>query len=873
MRVLPDLPSILYANVRSVIPKMDEIRYLLDVKDVDIFMCSESWLNAAHDDCVISIDGYSVFRGDRVHAIGGGVAAWVKNSVQAHRLPCSHPNDIECLSFLMTDFDIIVLLLYVPPNTALRDSASVNDFIISYIDGILKNKPDLHVLLCGDLNRLDVTEVKHALDVKDLWMKPTYGGAQLDYILVSSSLANQYIITDCVPIDNSKVPHIPLLATPLSSYSHRNSDVSSGNDRVLYDLKDEYIAAFLQSLNKCSFNELYSETNLDKKVDIFYAKFLECLSHIPCKTVRMSRKDKPWMTPYVKDLINKRWQAYRCKDFNMYNYYKEQCKTEITRCKKSWANKSRKSTLGIWNVVAEVRGKKGSNPLSSLLPRFGDDAFLAAEEINKAFTECFAPSTLTEFPDDDDWCPLSTPIETFLFLDKLSIKKSTGADGIPNRFYKLASPYICEPLCHVVNCIISSRYVPTALKFCVIAPIPKCSPISIEQLRPISLLSVPAKLLEHHILKHTRHRITQSLPSCQFAYRSMSSTVSCLISVHDAVTKFLEYPDVGACFLMNYDFSKAFDCISHSVLIEKLKCLDFPLGFIRLITSYLTSRLQCVRIGNIFSSALPVTSGAPQGSLLGPFLFVLYCHDIAPLRSCTSLFMYADDISVVCPIYKSNYADSVVGLIDEFRNIQRWSESNGLRLNAEKTKALCIRKKNFEVIFPFPFSVVHQCKLLGVFWNESLSWTSHFNHVLKLVSRRLYILRVLKSTLEHEDLWSIYHMTIESVLLFSTQLFGSLDSKSVAICQKVFHRASKIICTSSCRPLCSSRMSDFYDKRNNAIRTLFMSAQHPDHALYPLVVHPVDGRVTVPFSSTNRRRNSFSIYSTLVMNGLQSVCI
>ena len=128
----------------------------------------------------------------------------------------------------------------------------------------------------------------------------------------------------------------------------------------------------------------------------------------------------------------------------------------------------------------------------------------------------------------------------------------------------------------------------------------------------------------------------------------MSSTVSCLITIHDVITNLMECSDVGACFLMNYDFSKAFDCLNHSILIEKLRKLEFPIGFIRLISSYLMDRWQCVKIGNTCSSALPVTSCAPQGSLLGPFLFVHYCHDIKPLHRQTSLFMYADDISVVC---------------------------------------------------------------------------------------------------------------------------------------------------------------------------------------------------------------------------------
>ena len=208
--------------------------------------------------------------------------------------------------------------------------------------------------------------------------------------------------------------------------------------------------------------------------------------------------------------------------------------------------------------------------------------------------------------------------------------------------------------------------------------------------------------------------------------------------------------------LLNYDFSKAFDSIFHTVLLNKLKLLEFPLGFVNLISSYLTNRYQCVKIGSVLSDPLPVTSGAPQGSLLGPFLFILYCYDIKPLFQDTSLVMYADDVSEVCPIYKSSVQSSIETINSEFFNISDWAEMNCLKLNVSKTKAICIKKKNCVIFFPFPFLVTHECKLLGVIWNENLNWNSHFYNVLKVCSRRLYLLRVLKEILKHDDLWLIF---------------------------------------------------------------------------------------------------------------------
>ena len=275
-----------------------------------------------------------------------------------------------------------------------------------------------------------------------------------------------------------------------------------------------------------------------------------------------------------------------------------------------------------------------------------------------------------------------------------------------------------------------------------------------------------------------------------------------------------------------------------------------------MISSYLTDRQQRVKIGNVFSSTLPVTSGAPQGSLLGPFLFVLYCHDVKPANDCTSLFIYADDICEVCPIFKDDYALSVQNVAIEFENIYSWSVSNSLRLNSDKTRALCIRKKNFDVIFPFPFSIVESCKLLGVIWNERLTWTSHFLYLLKCVSKRLYIIRILKQVLPHDDLWHVFHMVIASLLLYSTQLFGPLDYENKRVVKSIFKRAARLICSVNCT--CEIVV----------FRSLYLKSQIPQHSLYSLVPHPKRNRLQVPFCTTNRRQDCFTVFCTLLMNGL-----
>ena len=846
--------------------KIDDLRLSIDLLKPDIVIVTETWLRDIHDSVIFNIDGYQFLRCDRLHNVGGGVGLWINSRYKVTNLYFPKVNKL-CEAIFVHFYCgkqlFLLSALYIAPNLNADHSSLLSNALIDALDDVSSSFSDILFVLGGDFNHFDTGCLQSSHDLTDKVFEPTRGNAVLDRFLVSRSLNDAYLNAQVGPPLSTKRrgSHCQVLLRPSCCFP----DNVSSRKRFLYDFNDDTMASFFKKLSQCTFYDLYSEVNLDKKVEIFYSKFFDCISSIPCKTILMSDRDKPWMTPYLKDLINKRWQAYRSRNFVLYKHYKEKCHCEILRCKKLWVSKSKLSNRGIWNVVSDVKGKTVRNPLSPILSDFSSTR-QAADEINHIFAESFSPSDPLDFPLDDEWCPLSTPHDVFAFLEKLSVRKSTGSDGIPNKFYKLASPFICEPLSHILNSIVIDRYVPVAFKCCIVSPVPKCTPVSLNQLRPITLLSVPAKLVEHHILKHSRPFIHSCVPKYQFAYKPMSSTVTCLIHIHNVVTDLLESSDVGACFLINYDFSKAFDRICHSLLLGKLKHLGFPFGFIRFICSYLSDRKQCVKIGDCLSSSLPVTSGAPQGSLLGPFLFMLYCHDILPLYGSTSIFMYADDISEVCPVSKVDYVGSIDKVLTEFHYIQEWSSSNSLRLNSDKTRALCFRKKNFEVFFPFPFCVVESCKLLGVLWNEKLQWSLHFDFLLKCASKRLYILRVLKQILSHDDLWHVFDATIVSLLMYSTQLFGPLDYKSKIMITRLFKRAKRLICVHTCD--CGHDFSSFVQKRDLAFRSLHHKSSNPDHPLYPLIPRNPSGRVIVPFCATNRRQYAFPIFSTMLIKSL-----
>ena len=583
----------------------------------------------------------------------------------------------------------------------------------------------------------------------------------------------------------------------------------------------------------------------------------------------MTAKDKPWMTPLLKDLITQRWNAFRSKNFVEYNRLKKKCKDYLTSCKKSWYEREKMVSRNPWAVVKEARGKGSVNSLKSLVSQFpdsktGTDAI--NEQLSKNFTKAKGFNLAIN---DDDWCPLIDTSTVCNFLENIQSKKATGSDGIPNRFYKIAAPFICEPLCHIINTSVFERKVPSAFKQCLVSPIPKSTPADIDNLRPITLLSVPNKLLEHHVLSSVKPLILPLFPSTQFAYKPKSDTTSALISIHDYLTSQLDKSNVNACILISYDFSKAFDSVSHEILLTKLLKLNLPSGFVIWLRSYLTNRTQRTRVLNVISSPCQVTSGTPQGSLLAPYLFVLYCQDIKPLCNNTHISVYADDISEIVCLYSGETINAFVNrIIAEFEHIVSWSHDHDMSVNKTKTKGMVVPKRGQNIhadMLPLPFSIVNELKLLGVIFSPNLSWYPHFTSLYCRCSKRLYILRVLKTTLSHDDLWLVYDSLIDSLLLYAAPLFGELSAGSTSVAARIFRRARKIICPKYC---CCSFSSDdrHFSRRHKALLTFKLKACAPDHPLREIM--PIcsnrSGRLIVPCAKTNRRRNCFSVLSAII---------
>ena len=291
-----------------------------------------------------------------------------------------------------------------------------------------------------------------------------------------------------------------------------------------------------------------------------------------------------------------------------------------------------------------------------------------------------------------------------------------------------------------------------------------------------------------------------------------------------------------------------------------------PTGFIYWVKEYLYGRTQSVKLSNSCSSHLPVISGIPQGSLIGPYLFNLVVGSLRPMYQSTTIIKYIDDCTFVIPI--SNSCDTKI--LQEHDNMLHWSAMNSLSLNDAKCKLMWIpRRKDCTLpVFP-PIPLVTELKILGVHFTSDLKWNRHFEFVNTVASRRLYALRILKPLLDHQTLVHVYKGLILSIIEYCSPLFVGMSAQNASILEKIQRRAHVIICGESRCCQCISFPNLEERRKIASIKLLLKICNFPSHPLHELCPKKSlrSKKFIQPQSVTSRRRNSFFPLTTALANG------
>ena len=466
-----------------------------------------------------------------------------------------------------------------------------------------------------------------------------------------------------------------------------------------------------------------------------------------------------------------------------------------------------------WNILQELLPKKKCDTTPSSL-KFDDADISDKNEIAGIFNTFFAnvghkiSEDINSTKSHIDYLKNSvtssmvlsppTPNELATELKRLNANKSTSDNKIPTKFLIIAADVLSPYLAYLVEYMFTQGIFPDELKIAKVIPIYKTgSNQSVENYRPISLLSPFSKVIENLIKSRLISFLNknQILYERQSGFREKHTTIFPLI---DVVTQsFDNINDKLYTCAIALDIKKAFDSVNHSILLNKLSHYGIRGVCHQLFESYLINRKQYVCINDANSPMQEIKSGVPQGSVLGPILFLLYINDLSNALLCKPR-LFADDTLL---LYSSDNLNKLEALCNnELLLVKRWMDANKLKINTSKSQAIIInyklRSPRCDIQLRYNSNCIQssaKIKYLGVVIDHKLSFLPHIQNLEAKVSRNIGILFKLNKVLPISALKTLYYALVHPLLFYGIIIWGSTNNSYLTKLRSLQNKALKAI--------------------------------------------------------------------------------
>ena len=640
----------------------------------------------------------------------------------------------------------------------------------------------------------------------------------IDHIYTTSTQNISEVIIPAIGISD----HYPVTFT-LSIKSVRSH--SENHTSITYrSFKHFDENTFLQDVDRSNISILETVSDPNIALNIMYDILNSLLAkHAPLKSKRVKRIQQPgWYSDEVKQARNKRDHFKACQDWDQYKIWRNKCISIIRKSKKSFFNdavKSKKDSKLLWQNIKTLSNdtnQPSTLPNSLLLGKqVIEGKQQVADALNRHFVNIANSLNKTAF-DSTNFDNLKsyldqkllkttfsidfiTSFEVSRLIDKLNVNKSCGIDRIGPNILKLCKTYLSQPLAALINNCISSGIFPDKLKLAGIIPLHKggCKEDP-NNYRPISLLPTLSKLIERHIANQMTEyfQTTNILNERQSGFRQHHSCQTALIRLVDSwLTAMDEGNVIGTVFL---DFKKAFDLVDHKILLFKLKLYHFSDSTIQLFKSYLSNRKQLIRTDSVTSNTCSVTSGVPQGSILGPLLFLIYVNDL-PLELLSETDMYADDTT----LHNKGCNLSVIQskLQSDLVTTQKWCQINNMAINPAKTTCMIIgsrQKLKFTkdltlFVESAQIANVQSQKLLGIHIDKSLTWKIHIDKTCTKLVSKLFLLKRIQYFLTSDMKQLFYNAYITPIFDYGCVTWHKASAADINRIIKLQKRAARIV--------------------------------------------------------------------------------
>ena len=794
--------SILYFNARSILPKLDDLRIEVAAQNPSIVCIVETWLSEDILDQEISIENYDVVRLDR-NRHGGGVLMYIHTSLTWEIL-LRGQNNLEFLSLSIrlssSVYKHCVSVLYRPPSspvsffdnlcTTLQHLSPhfftsfvlVGDFNINFCN---KDHP-YFCKLCNILQNFSLSQV-----VLSPTLTNSNGHASLiDLALVSSKTQ----LLDCSvipPLANADHNGLELSL----KWKHSDKQVRTAK-RTIWRYQDADYRKARQMIEEADWDHLLHENDIDCSATNWHNKFMEIMSAcIPQKTLRR-RRNVPWLTKNITRHIRKRNTAFQAsrksgkpEHHSKFRKLRNKVVKLMRSAKSSYFQRlNPKDKKQFWKAVKYLNKQQSTIPTLHYQDTAAESNSEKASLLNEFFSTCFNRDIPPLSPADTDHhnvqydsCPedlLCTTDEVLFLIESLDSSKANGPDGVSDQMLKATAHSIAPSLTKLFNISISQGRFPECWKTSTVVPIPKsANHKEATNYRPISLLSILSKMLERHFHQYITNHLNDHHPlsNNQWGFQSGKSTVAALLSVtHDWFQALESGQEVCSIF---FDLKKAFDSVPHRPLLDKLTCYGLDAHTLSWITSYLTNRKQHVVVGGETSSDAAVLSGVPQGSVLGPLLFLAYIDDVPDslLSDGSVLNLYADNMLLYKPVRS----------LEDFRHLQSdidrisdWVSCNHLTLNSSKCKTMIISRKRNPAQPPqlilngTPLEQVETFKYLGVLLSSELSWSTHIESICTKARKLIGLLyRRFYGNVNQQTLYNLYTTLVRPYLEYAAPIW------------------------------------------------------------------------------------------------------
>ena len=802
------LPCIYLANACCLTNKADELAVVLELNHVDIAVISETWFKA-DTESLGNLAGFNTFARNRSAKDCGGVCILIKDDIPATPLSPDVPQDLEVLWvsarprwFPRLVSALVVCAVYLPPKSGALVVQELTDHLATTI--MLLSKKYVHPLfmIMGDFNpastQFKAESLTKPCKFKQVVKVPTRGTNTLDFIFTNGS----HWYDDPVSLPAlGQSDHNAVLWAPLSYQPVRQAP----KIRYIRKFPDSRLREFGMWITHHNWDEVFSPSCVDAKVRNFQDTLNERVDYsFPAQKVYQHATDKPWMTGRIKELIKNRQRAHASGDVDLRKLRAKRIAAEIRLAKAKFFKE--KITL-LHNInpaswfrhISNLTSTQSNDCKLLSIPEVACDIDVAPDVINDHFSNynnAIPPLDRASLP---CFLPHSKPMKTitslevYLLLKTLSASKAPGPGDIPLRLMIEFAPELAAPLADIFNCSLAQCVFPTLWKNTHVTPVPKEPvPCSLDQLRPISKTAVPGKVLEKIVVTEIWLHFRRKVDPRQFGNIKGSSTVHYLIELIEQVAS---NTDVGlAVTAVTIDLKKAFDLIDHTILIRKMLMLDIPGNLVLWTMSFLTGRQQSTQAYGRLSKPHGLTCGVPQGTVLGPLLFLIMVND--DTDNLGHLYKFVDDKTIAVAHSKN----SIPALQSSIDKAVEWATTNNMQVNGKKCHAMQFNFSKSQINHNYSInnSLVHcvdELNLLGVIISKDLKWYSNTNFLVTKCNRKFFMFAKLKSfRASREDLLRVWVSYLRPICEYAAPVWhSSISVAESSKIERIQKRAVRII--------------------------------------------------------------------------------